>query len=244
MRIVAATNDGVDEYMKTFATQLFGDVISEERSRFLKKILSVPAVDIITANYSMELEQAAGIPHKRNKYYAIRKETKVCTNTEKKIRLYTYFDADTYGKRIWHVHGDITTPSSLIMGHYYYGKLLREIQNNVPYYIRKYKTAASSGSSYETTSWAESFLVNDVHMFGFTMDLSEADLWWLICCKKRNFPDTRIYYYASDMDPDCDRRIMLESYGVIVVDDIPLDNSNYLNYYEAVLNRIQADNTQ
>ena len=243
MRIVAATDDSVDKYMKTFSAMLFDDVISEERSQFLQKILSTPAADLITANYSLELEQAAGIPHKRNKYYAARKDTKECTATEKKLRLYTYFDAEAYQKRIWHIHGDITTPNSLIMGHYYYGKLLREIQTNVPSYIRRYKAYASSGLSYEAESWAESFLINDVHMFGFQLDLAEIDLWWLICCKKRNFPDTKIVFYASDMDFDCDRRLMLEAYGVTICDDIPLDKTNYRAYYDAVIDKIQNADT-
>ena len=237
LRIVAASKDNVNANMKDFASQLYADVITENRKYFLQKILKTPGMDIITTNYSMELEQAAEIPHKKNSYYKIRNTTKECTEHEQRLRLYTYFDVNAYEKRIWHIHGDITAPSSIIMGHYYYGKLLREIQNYVPEFIRRYKACMKTGETPEAKSWVDLFLMNDIHMLGFSMNISEMDLWWLVCCKKRNFPNTKIFFHTADLDMNSEEALMMEAYNIDICKDT-LDDTGYLGYYEKVLNDI------
>lgn len=239
MSIVAATNDSVDKCMKDFAQTLHADISGDsKRINFLRQFLCMPGMDIITSNYSLELEQAGGIPNKLNKYYACRKDTQDCTEREKKLRLYTYFDIPDYEKRVWHIHGDITTPSSLVMGHYYYGKVLHEIQNYVPKLIRRQKAAEKAGEPLEIKSWVDLFLTREVHIIGMKMDISEIDLWWLICCKKRNFPDTKVHFYEPNFQEVTPTIMLLEAYNVDICKDIFLKNGDYLDYYNQVLNKI------
>ena len=96
----------------------------------------------------------------------------------KQFGIYKYFEID--GKSIWHIHGEAAIPKSMILGHYYYGKLLSEIQNRVPQFMRSYKMAISKGISVTYKSWIDYFLVGDIHIIGLSLDPSEMDLWWLI----------------------------------------------------------------
>ena len=235
MRIVAATGDHVDKCMKAFSSRLYNDVISEKQRSFLEKFLCFPSTDILSANYSLELEQAAGIPHQKNKYYAARRDTKECSARERRLRMYTYFEAEKYKKRIWHIHGDVTAPSSIIMGHYYYGKLLHEIQNYIPDLMRR----SGDVSSYKPKSWVDLFLLNEIHMIGFGLNLSEIDLWWLICCKRRYFSHTKIVFHKPFWERCDEAALMMRTYGVTVCDDTEAETGNYLSYYEKVLDRIR-----
>jgi hypothetical protein len=99
-------------------------------------------------------------------------------------------------KKVWHIHGDAATPDSVIMGHYYYGKLLREIQLRIKIFMPFCKGCMNNGVDSESKSWVDLFLTKDVYIVGFGFDFSEMDLWWLAACKKKEFANTKIHYYA------------------------------------------------
>jgi hypothetical protein len=77
-------------------------------------------------------------------------------------------------------------------------------------------------------SWIDLFLRDDVTIFGFGLDYSEIDIWWIIMYKekmkslqKKNFGKTKyIYYYKneSDLKKNNDKLEMLRSIGVEVND--------------------------
>ena len=63
-------------------------------------------------------------------------------------------------------------------------------------------------------SWLDYFLLGDVHIVGLGMSLSELDLWWLVNCKKRHFPDRTVTLYKPDIRPE--EKLLAEAYGVRV----------------------------
>ena len=83
----------------------------------------------MTTNYTYELEQAALHPGKisKSKIKAMMHHTEGSKIAEGKYLLHTYNRAVVSGhhNRIWHIHGEARKPDSMILGHYYYGKLLR-----------------------------------------------------------------------------------------------------------------------
>ena len=89
MQIIVASNDKVDEAMKTVSKKLRFD-ISEEQRAFLKSLFEIDCQSILTANYTTELEQAFGI--KNNSYNFSKSQffTKDLTETMKKYRLHRY----------------------------------------------------------------------------------------------------------------------------------------------------------
>jgi hypothetical protein len=90
----------------------------------------------------------------------------------------------------------------MILGHYYYGKLLRRCvaridgtkeitEDKKPAYHGKEKEFTrniKAKRSQKIGSWIDAFVLGDVYILGFGLDFSEADLWWLIEYK-RNHPE-------------------------------------------------------
>lgn len=228
MQIIVATGDRVNEAMQEIA----GDMnfqISEEQKAFLDEILKLPVSNIITTNYTFELEQAAGIKSSVYSYRKARAFTKECTEKDKQFNLFKYYNLENSDKKIWHIHGDISTPSSIIMGNYYYGKLLREIEDYIPSFMRRYAYSRKNGTELTEYSWVDSFLTKNVYMMGFGLDFNESDIWWLICCKKRHFPDTKVYFYQPAEDITAEQKLMLDAYDVEIIHD--LKHQSYTEFY-------------
>lgn len=72
----------------------------------------------------------------------------------------------------------------MIIGHYYYGRLLSKIQSYTAKTIRRYKIAERNGDLFYPRSWIDYILFGNVYVVGQGMDLSEMDFWWLMDCKK------------------------------------------------------------
>jgi len=239
MQIVAATRDSVDKALKSISKSFSSEIIGNDKKEFCKKILSVPLSDIITTNYSYELEQAAGITPCKNAYYRARDYSKKpLTKSEDLTRLYTYSDLTSYKKKVWHIHGDASSPKSVTMGHYWYGKLLKNIESRAADFIRVYRIGESKNTDVPCMSWVDAFLAKDVYMVGFGFDISELDLWWLACCKKRNFSATKIYFYTHKKNDEIRLKALFDSYGIEICNHIKLVNENYLKFYEEVIKDI------
>ena len=239
MQIITATKDNVDITMKALSESMCSEVIIDEKMMFCKKLLSLPVNDIITTNYTYELEQASGISPNKSAYYKARKHTKKVTKTEDNFRLYTYSDLKSVSKRLWHIHGDAASPKSIVMGHYWYGKILKEIEERVSRFLKIYKSSKGQNEKQLNISWVDSFLKNDVYMLGFGFDTSELDIWWLACCKKRNFPGTKICFYTDKQELDKGLEAMLASYNIEIHNEIAVKDSNYVKFYETVINDIE-----
>ena len=231
MQIVAATRDNVDKSMVELCQKLKEITLNEEQKAFGKRILSLPFDRIITTNYTYELERSVS----ENKTFRCRYFEK---KRERDMSLFGYIPV-TIGeeeKQIWHIHGHACAPNSVIMGHYFYGKLLSSIQSYIPKMLKGWRMRQNIDGDFEIRSWVDSFMTDDVYMVGFGMDLCEADIWWLACCKKRHFPDSRIYYYVPEWDlpKDDPRRILMNAYG-IVIREISCSEKDFSAFYEEIL---------
>ncbi len=234
MQIVAATKDSVSERMKALSDKLAVQNMEQDRIAFLRNILALPVDDIMTANYSFELEVADGMQQSKKQYSSHLRSSFDLQSKHKAFRLYQYYES-SYGKRVWHVHGDIAKPDTMLMGHYYYAKQLRAVQDCAAKTIQRYKICKAKGEEFRSFSWVDQFLTGNLYILGLGMYLCESDLWYLLCCKKRNFPETRVCFY----DKDCrDQTIcaMLKTYGVNIIDGIKLGTSkDFLGFYIAAM---------
>ena len=84
------------------------------------------------------------------------------------------------------------------------------------------------------------FMLGNIHIVGLGMSLSEMDLWWLINCKKRNFPGTTVTLYKPDIQTE--EALLAEAYGVTVKTDG--FDGNYRAYYSDLCNRLKAEITE
>ena len=82
--------------------------------------------------------------------------------------------------------------------------------------MARYKAAESQGKPYSPKSWVDYFLMGDVHVLGFSMDPAEFELWWLACCKQRNFPESKIYFYTREVAPE--QELLMRAYGIEIVE--------------------------
>ena len=238
-RIVVASKDNVNEDVKRIARELDVQSNNDKLNDLIREVMTIPTDTIISTNYSFEIEKCVYGKFTRNMHWEKRGWTKdEISNKEKKTHLYEYIslELDQYNKKIWHIHGNAHCPSAIVFGHYYYGKLISEIIHYVAQFIKNYKTAQKKGYSYEKKSWVDCFLLEDVYIFGFGLDISEIDLWWLICCKKRNFPETKVFYYTDYLEQNKEKLTLLEAYGVDII--FKSKSDGYDSYYRDVISDI------
>ena len=187
---VILTDDHLGEKMKSVSDSLSGIRASEEEAKLLREYANLPVDAILTSNYTYELEKAIEPAFQcragrkcRWRYLAYDENGKFCRE-----QLQTYFFPEEGGPPIWHIHGEASRPDTMILGHYYYGKLLSKLQQNVSQLIKRHKASQAKKFNLEIHSWLDYFMLGDVYIVGCGMALSELDLWWLVNCKKRNFP--------------------------------------------------------
>ena len=78
--------------------------------------------------------------------------------------------------------------------------------------------------------------MGNVHIVGLGLYFTETDLWWLLECKNRHFPDTKVYFYQPKGKIHKDIRMMLELHdNVEIVDKYTITGKDYKSYYQSVL---------
>ena len=162
------------------------------------------------------------------------------TKPQEQFGIYKYFDVA--GNNIWHIHGEAAKPDSMVLGHYYYGKLLGEIQNRVPQFIRSYKAAQTKENDISIKSWIDYFLLGNIYIVGLSLDPSEMDLWWLINCKKRNFGKCgTIHLYEPNMEDDnhIAIRALSETFDIEYTKK-SIKDGKYKEYYKLVIESINS----
>lgn len=239
MQIIAATKDHVDDAMKEFADDLRKLEYSTEMQKFIcNQVLTLPVSDIITTNYTYEIEKSISPQYSTTPGNRARKTIMRGNRRENQFMVYRYNQIDE--KRIWHIHGEACTVSGIVMGNYYYGKLLHTIQEYIAKRMGYLHICQKESKEIKEANWIDLFLTKDVYVMGFGMDLSEIDFWWLACCKRRNFPETNIYVYEPNLAKDNVKRIMAETYGIkLMCPDERVGNGEFLKFYEDVLARIR-----
>ena len=210
MQIIAATQGHVHTGMNALGIELQKLPVIEEQRSFLQEVLALPFEQILTTNYTFEIEETLAPGWNRNKY----NKNIYCSvdeiNSTNDLMLHSFCQMKE--KYIWHIHGHAYKPSLIIMGQYYYGKLISQMQSYSGKLMKRYKASLAAGNAYRPLSWLDYFLIGDVYMLGFGMDLSEMDIWWLACCKQRNIPESRIHFFTRALPEE--KRVLMEAYGI------------------------------
>ena len=200
LQAILYTNNDLKSAMEDQKHKLFGSLATDEQKVFLQSILACGFTEILTTNYSYELEMVAlgeTIVDER----PLRKmadHTAKVLRVESKYLLHTYNRVYYKGKEnhIWHIHGEARKPDSMILGHYYYANLLGRMVKYAADNENRYENNAKSGRETEINSWLDAFILGDVYVLGFTFDVSEFDLWWLLNRKLREkAPHGRVYFF-------------------------------------------------
>lgn len=173
---------------------------------------------------------------------------------------YSVFRKHTVGKNnIWHIHGSINHPNSIMLGYEHYSGYLQAMRNYVVTGTKyKNKSVNELGTlvkrlpikSSEKYSWIDEFFSVDIFIIGLRLDFVEIDLWWLLTFRARQVLKNdkirnKIYYYIpSDLKEVSKPKLeLLESIGVIVLDDYGSDfqssKKSEEKYYKEVIGDIK-----
>lgn len=157
---------------------------------------------VLTTNYSYEIERSL-----LNTRFNTPDVIGRLMNYHEVDHPQTQFLINTYnlagGVPVWHIHGEARKPGSMIIGGYYYGKLLKRCVERLDGYTdpdrekgKPVKKAAGKTQEFKKNiqnekpqkigSWVDAFVLGDVYILGLGMDFSESDLWWLIEYKRDN----------------------------------------------------------
>ena len=221
LQAVLVTNDHVKTAMKDHKDEFYGTV-SDRLSKKLQVLLETGFDDILTTNYSYELEATALEKTIVSDHFL----KKTCGNIREGERAEGKYLISTcqnvnYHKtpnRIWHIHGEARKPDSMILGHYYYATLLHKMTEYVQGRKNVFQENQRESNPQTIGSWLDSFILGDVYMLGFGMEFSEIDLWWLLNRKKRENADHgKVYFYTPGGEKFSEKEELLKLLEVNVV---------------------------
>ena len=242
LQTIAISKDTVSGAMKKLSEKLMPQDLVPEHANLLNSLSSLPFDAILTSNYSYEIEKSLNPDFDLSAGHVskFRKRTRKGNTPQEQFGLFKYIEVS--GKQIWHIHGEAAHYNSMVMGHYYYGKLLGEIQKRVSEVIRSYAVSLKTGKPYTYKSWVDYFLLSDVYIVGFGLNPSEMDIWWLINAKKRHFSDCgQVFFYEPNLDRDekVAIRALAEVFGIRCTTEQIYEDSQYVNYYNTVVKVIE-----
>lgn len=195
LKAILVTEDHVDVAMREYCGKIAFQQQTRQARDTYQRLLTLGFDEILTTNYTYELEVAANVAKRMN----ARDITKLMRHkdgikrAEGKYLLHTYnqLAVGGYTNRVWHIHGEARKPESTVLGHYYYGNLLFKIKEHLK--DRNYSEKR------EVRSWIDAFVLGDVYVLGFGFGLSEMDLWWLLNRKAREKSNTgKVYFYEAE----------------------------------------------
>ncbi len=214
LKAVILSDDHLDAKMKEIAEFLLSYTPPEEEQKHWASISSLPIKSILTTNYSYEIEKSLhpGFKVTVGKSSAYRKRTDFQGNTIERRELATYMKPLPDSVPIWHIHGEAGIPDSMTIGHYYYGDLISKAQQRISKIIKKYNACKKAKKDFVSETWVDLFMLCNVRIVGLRLDYSEFDLWWLLNCKKKHFPETRVDWY--DVDIESSKKLMAKTYYI------------------------------
>lgn len=223
--------------LKTFIARQVSTISQNE---IHESIRAMQPAHVMTTNYEYALQGA--VPAKN---------TGVVAETLYSIFRKNEMDETTY----WHLHGESNYPISINLGYEHYCGQLQNMRNYVvngtSYQSKQVQKEAlekrlEKGGILEIQSWIDLFFTRDVHIFGMGLDFVETDLWWLLTYRARSkfYKNTiqvknKIYYYIPE-DYVVSSQYKLDLFKANNVEVIPLPKSTKLDYYRAVIGRVQS----
>lgn len=245
LQAVIASDDHVDRAIEDHKEAFLGAENIELMKPSVESILSIPFDHILTTNYSYELERVADPRISRSgvECAKIMGHTSKVDRAETKYLLHTYNSVQFNGHihKIWHIHGEARKTQSIMLGHYYYGKLLGKYQKELEKSGNEQYKRQQEGKPVLQDSWLDAFIMGDVYVLGFGFDFSEMDLWWLLNRKKReNAGHGRVYFYEPSYGNEL-KESLLDVYDVNVIDlgfRTKMNDAGYKIFYDAAIDHI------
>lgn len=150
-----------------------------------RRLTRLAVSDLLTTNYDDCLERSLALTAQDDNFDT--NETR--HNLFRRSRIGT--------RRFWHLHGDIFRPASVLLGHDRYVESAAHIRRycdpslGIPFKAHReplrarFRSGDASVAPHLPHSWVDLMLLRDVHIVGFALDYTEADLWYLLSLRQR-----------------------------------------------------------
>lgn len=223
--------------------------LKNESNDLLDELTTLGADHIFTTNYSYCLEKAF-LP-KRDftksgsrsgvRFNQIPPEKDGKRKREREYRLHSGYYVKKNNTALWHIHGEVSVPKGIVLGHDRYGRLLKRIIEVCE--AMDFKSIAKKDARYSFTSWPELFLFGDVYVIGFGFQQCEFDLWWLLKRKQRErYGDGILYFYDRNTSNEEDilKKKLLESHGVRIMDLGSSTSTSHDEFYKMAFEDVKT----
>ena len=208
----------------------------------LRRLLSLPWDCVLTTNYTYEAEEV--LLGRERFGRAERQAALACMDGSVRRRDNLHFCYIMERENlpplpVWHVHGDLGRPDSMILSYYSYAKAISRLQKYNRQLKNAFQEAVEARRAVCPRGWTDWFILGDVYTVGFGYDFSEFDLWWAAERKARENAEVgRLVAYQdrqAKSDPVC---ALLASIGAEVVRVVEYED--YEEYYRRVIDDIES----
>ena len=113
-------------------------------------------------------------------------------------------------------------------------------QQYIKDFKKRYEGCNRHEKDFQPQSWIDYFLIGNVYIVGFGLDLAEMDLWWLLNCKKRNCQNqSKVFFFEPNMEDEgkYTKKMLAKAYGVeIITKNV---QSAYKKYYKDTVKEVK-----
>lgn len=215
MQAVLLSKDHVDISLQDLQRELTQCELHPWLAEQLQRLLALPFDCVLTPNFTYEIECAVISDFLEHPQRYLR-HTQAVPRAEKWFMLHTYYDLplERGPLPLFHIHGEARTPSTVILGHYYYGNLLFCCDEYLTHRAPNHRYPLWPGQDgMPALSWLDYLILGDVYSLGFGFDTSEMDLWWLLCRKKRErAPHGDLWFFEPERKSMQTKQALLEAY--------------------------------
>ena len=252
LQAILISNNSIDKKLKAKKNSLLPKNRLNDDKFPLSNFLALGFDEILTTNYTYELEQAC-FGGKTLSVYGLKKLTATTTgrrpDTKYLINTYNKVEYQENEQHIWHIHGEARKPSSMILGHYYYVNLVNKVADYCKNKNDYYESHQRENKPINISSWIDAFIMGDVYVVGQSFDFGESDLWWLL---NRKFNERavhgKVYFYEPYIHSQQEKIKLLEVFGVdcrdLDVSEITMFGETKIDYdlfYKKVLEDIKKE---
>lgn|GEM_PF-5493594 len=238
MQVVTATEDHVQSCMEDLAKEFRELNYADDAKYFFKEIVNSPCDILLSTNYSLEFEKSLIEGYTDGKAKRSYRITQEPTTLQTDLGIFQCTELPN-SKYLWHIHGTALRKKSMVMGQWYYGKLLSEVTVRAQKVNTTYRKSLEEKIPFKPMSWIDYFLIGDLHIFGFGLDYSEIDIWWLLSYKKANFTESKTFFYEPKIKED--KKLLLDCYKVETPNVLfkeSEEEKKYINYYKRVMKNL------
>lgn len=234
-QIFMGTNSSDPDKELSIKNEIAKALTTQNSNEVMNRLASMNFSNFITTNYDYAFSEVLNVSSEKlstEDIYSLRRKRK-------------------FGDKIlWHAHGEIDHPKSIMLGLDHYcgsvGKIDAYVKGKYSFNADGKTISITSiedkiiNNAFCNTSWIDLFFSTNVHILGFSLDFSEIDFWWLLNKRARLHRQgkitNQIYLYVTDIEDQKEK--LLNSFNINVI-KTPVVNDKYEEMYLHIIEEMR-----